>query len=252
MTLGSLVLLPQLLARLYERKDQLVQRTTRLWAIAAAGTVLAAGLTQMVGYPIKLPSIIGVIAVFAVLIFVPMWHGWGFRISRAAWCCAGVAAAILYVGAAAVAHRAALHRVVDFARSQHLEVQALAALPLPPSLWQWHGLIRTPRGVYELRMDLARRRASDPGPQDAIEYAYYPDAPENPWIEEARRMPQVKIVLWFARFPVTRFRHDGQASVVDFLDLRFRNARPGQPSPFTYRVRFDLAGRVLSQGWVRP
>jgi hypothetical protein len=61
----------------------------------------------------------------------------------------------------------------------------------------------------------------------------------------------VQKVLWFDRFPVTRFHQEGAASVVEILDLRFPAIRPDRPASFTYQVRFDAAGKVLSQGWVR-
>jgi len=35
------------------------------------------------------------------------------------------------------------------------------------------------------------------------------------------------------------------------VDLRFLTARSGQRPAFTYRVRFDGSGRVLSLGWAR-
>src|SRR5437016_14166011 len=101
-------------------------------------------------------------------------------------------------------------------------------MPLPPSLWHWDGLIRTSRGVYELRMNLAQRAAAGASPEAAIEYGYYPDALDNPFIEEPRQLPQVKTVLWFARFPLTRFRPDAEASTVSTVDLALRPARPGQ------------------------
>ena len=250
-TLAALLVLPQLLARLYEQREKLTPRALRLWVIGAIVAAFVAVAAQAVNFPMSVAGVTGVIVVLAAFIFLPMLGGWGFRVSRAAWCRAGLAAAVLYIGGAMVAHHAALGRVKQFAQLEHLEVESLAALPLPPSLWHWDGLIRTERGVYDLRMDLSRSAQNDPGPQGSIEYAFYPDALDNPFIEEAKQLPQVKTVLWFARFPVTRYRRDGNASVVDIVDLRFPTTRPGRPYPFTYRVRLDASGRVLSRGWVR-
>ena len=250
-TFTALLLLPQSLARLYERSEKLRQRGLRLWLVYSVGAVAVAGLSQIAGFPLSLGSVVGVIIVLGALIFVPLWRGFGLRISGVAWCRAGLVAGALYIIAAGVAHHAALNRVSQVAQLEHLEVESFAALPVPPSLWRWDGLIRTPRGVYDVRMDLWQRAPADPGPEGAIEYGYYPDALDNSFIEEARRMPQVKTVLWFARFPVIRYRRDGDASVVEIVDLRFPSTRPGRPSAFTYRVRFDESGRVLSLGWVR-
>jgi hypothetical protein len=85
-----------------------------------------------------------------------------------------------------------------------------------------------------------------------LNYSFYPDAPPNPYIEAAKRLPEVRTVLWFARFPVTRFHKEGTEAVVEISDLRFPQIKPGRPSSFTYRVRFAQDGRVLSQGWIKP
>jgi hypothetical protein len=137
-------------------------------------------------------------------------------------------------------------------------MQSRGALPFPPSLWNWDGLIRTPRGVYELRMDLggqpASVQAASGGGEDAapLAYRYYPDSPKNSYIDAAKQLREVQTVLWFARFPVTRFRTEGGNAVVEISDLRFPQTRPDRPASFTYQVRFAGDGRVLSQGWVRP
>ena len=86
----------------------------------------------------------------------------------------------------------------------------------------------------------------------SLTYRFYPDAAPNPYIEAAKRLPEVQTVLWFARFPVTRFHKEGDFAVVEISDLRFPQMRPDRPSSFTYRVRFAPDGTVLSQGWVKP
>jgi hypothetical protein len=90
-----------------------------------------------------------------------------------------------------------------------------------------------------------------PDAASSLTYSFYPDAPLNPYIEAARRLPEVRTVLWFARFPVTRFHKEGTEAVVEISDLRFPQLRPGHPSSFTYRVRFAQDGTVISQGWVK-
>jgi len=85
--------------------------------------------------------------------------------------------------------------------------------------------------------------------QSAFTYKYFPDSPATNLIQKARQLPEVQKVLWFDRFPVTRFHNEGSESVVEILDLRFPQVRPDRPAPFVYRVRFDLTGNVISQGW---
>jgi len=60
---------------------------------------------------------------------------------------------------------------------------------------------------------------------------------------------EVQKILWFARFPVTRFHKEGDAAIVEISDIRFQQARRDRPAGFTYRVRFDLNGIVVSKGW---
>jgi len=127
-------------------------------------------------------------------------------------------------------------------------VESIGALPLPPSLWHWDGLVRTERGVYELRMDLSNKAASDTELL-AREHRYYPDASPNSYIEAAMRLPEVQKFLWFARFPVTGFHKEGNQAIVEIRDVRFAQIRRDRPSLFTYRVRFDASGNLLSQGW---
>jgi hypothetical protein len=43
---------------------------------------------------------------------------------------------------------------------------------------------------------------------------------------------------------------NGEA-IVEISDLRFPRMRPDRPGGFTYRVRFDANGKVISKGWRR-
>jgi len=176
----------------------------------------------------------------------------------ATWNLAGLLLALAYIGAAAYAHRVALARVDHFSSSLRLEVQSRGALPFPPSLWHWDGLVLTPRGVYELRMNLGgestevQATGAIAATDASLTYRFYPDAAPNPYIEAAKRLPEVQTVLWFARFPVIRFHKEGPDAIVEISDLRFPQMRPERPSSFTYRVRFASDQTVLSQGWVKP
>jgi len=108
-----------------------------------------------------------------------------------------------------------------------------------------------------MRMDLSeglfQKKVQNVGfsGSNEIEHTYYPDALPNPWIDQARQLPEVQKVLWFARFPLTRFHKEGDEAVVEFSDLRFPHIRPDRAASFTYRVRFSGAGNVIAQGWVR-
>jgi len=256
-TFTGILLIPQLLAWTYENPAHLERRAILMWLVFTPAPYLAAKIAQIAGAPISNQAIIVATVLFAGLFLLPAVSGWGLRLSYVNWNRVGLTLAVAYLGAASFAHHVALERIRNFATSEALQVETIGALPLPPSLWHWDGLVRAPRGVYEMRMDLSEglfrsgmqsASISDP---NVLEHSYYPDAFPNQFIEEARRLPEVQKVLWFARFPVTRFHKDGDEAVVEFSDLRFAQIRRDRPASFTYRVRFSRGGEVLSQGWVR-
>src|SRR6266851_3993855 len=151
------------------------------------------------------------------IFLLPVLRGWGLKIGHANWNRAGFVVALFYVACTVYAHHAAYARIQKFAELGHLQVESIGALPLPPSLWHWDGLVRTDRGVYELRMDLSDKAASDTELLTR-EHHYYPDAHANSYIDAARRLPEVQKVLWFARFPVTYFHKESDVAVVEISD----------------------------------
>lgn len=252
-TFTAILLIPQLLAWTYEDPGHARRRAILLWAAFTPAPFLISQLALVVGAPISNTAVLVATLLFTVLFLFPAVRGWGLRVPYQAWNRVGLALALAYLLAATVAHHVALERVEKFAAQEKLQVQAIGALPLPPSFWHWDGLVRAPRGVYEVRLDLSdalrKRGASRDG--DVIEHTYYPDALPNEYIAVARQLPEVQKVLWFARFPVTRFHKEGGDAIVEFSDLRFPQIRHDRPASFTYRVRFSADGKGVTQGWVR-
>jgi membrane-bound metal-dependent hydrolase YbcI (DUF457 family) len=255
-TFTAIVLIPQLVAWIYEEPKQIKWRALLLWLVFLPAPFLVAKIGKNVGAPISDATILGAIVLLTALFLLPVVRGGGLRVGYMNWNRAGLVVAVGYVVAAGYAHHVAFERVEAFAAEQNLQVEAIGALPLPPSLWHWDGLVRAPRGVYEVRMDLSegffraiKSGAGDSGPK-VIEHTYYPDALPNQWIDEARQLPEVQKVLWFARFPVTRFHKEGDEAVVEFSDLRFPHMQPGRAASFTYRVRFSSNGSVITKGWM--
>lgn len=252
-TFTAILLVPQILAWVYAKQEGLRRRALGSWLVFCGAAQVAAVVAQAVRTPFSPQAIVGAMVVFTALFLLPAIGGWGLRVRLSSWNQAGFAAALVYIVFAGYLHYAALGRVEKFASQLHLDVQSRGALPFPPSLWHWDGLLLTPHGVYETRMDLSDW--SEPGTSSesaALNYRFYPDAPRNSYINAAMQLREVQVVLWFSRFPVTRFRKEGDAAVVEISDLRFPQIRPDRPSSFTYRVRFGPDGNVLSQGWVRP
>ena len=232
----------------YAQPEKVWPRALRVTLVFLPGPFFVALIGEKAGAPISGRTVLATMALIAAMVLLPALREWGLKIRYSTWNRAGFAAALTYVALTFFAHRVALARIHKFAEVDHLQVESIGALPLPPSLWHWDGLVRSARGVYELRMDLSDRSASETDLL-AQEHRYYPDAPPNSYIDAAKRLPEVQKVLWFARFPVTRFHKEGQEAVVEVSDLRFARMASSRPAAFTYRVRFDTTGSVVSQGW---
>jgi membrane-bound metal-dependent hydrolase YbcI (DUF457 family) len=251
----GILLVPQLVAWVQRDRKMARMRAIPTWLAFVLLTFAVAALGRLIGAPISLTAVSVVILILALLILLPAMRGWGSRVSDRTWNRAGFVGACCYLGLAALAHAKALDRVQKFLAFQGIRAESFAALPLPPSLLNWDGLIKTERGVYELRIDLSHPSGIPDGTQSAatsqlpFTYKYYPNAPTNELIERARHLPEVEEVLWFDRFPVTRFHKEGTESVVEFVELRFPQIRPDRPASFTYQVRFGAGGNVISRGW---
>ena len=250
-TFSAILLVPQLLAWAYANPERARRRSTILWVVFTLMPFLVSQLGASVGAPVSSSAVLLLTIFSAVLFLFPLIRNWGLRVPYAAWSQVGLALATAYILAASYAHHSALNHIKRFAAQQKLEVQAIGALPLPPSFWHWDGLVRAPRGVYEVRMDLADDLTKNAPNAEVLQRTYYPDAFPNTFIDAAQRIREVQEVMWFARFPVTRFHMEGDEAVVEISDMRFASLRRERPGSFTYRVRFSPEGEVLSKGWVR-
>jgi membrane-bound metal-dependent hydrolase YbcI (DUF457 family) len=274
-TLSAILLIPQILAWVYEKREGLRPRGLSCWVISIGVAIIVAAFSRIVGAPISTRYVFVTIVILAAVFLTPSLRNFGLGLKRSTWNLAGLVLAVAYIGTAYFVHNAAFVHLQKFVSAQHIEAQSSAVFPLPPSIAHWDGLVLTERGVYETRINygdlsgdadanrtiVAMTDLSSAGkpqtpptdqaraPQSApIEYSYYPNAPSNPFIEAAKHLPQVETFFWFARFPITRFHKEGSDSVVEFFDARFPHRDRGA-SPFTYQVRFDVNGAVLSQGW---
>jgi membrane-bound metal-dependent hydrolase YbcI (DUF457 family) len=247
-TLTAILLVPQFIAWGYSQPEKMKRRALGMWLVLLPASFLISKIGGNVGAPISDAVTLSAIVILTACFLLPARRGWGLKVSCENWNRAGFAGVLVYVALTLYAHHAALARIQKFAELYPLQVESIGALPLPPSLWHWDGLVLTDRGVYEMRMDLSDKRASD---TELLmrEHHYYPDAPPNSYIEIAKRLPEVQKVLWFSRFPVTRFHKEGDVAVVEIADIRFASFRRDRPAGFTYRVRFGADGTVLSKGW---
>lgn len=244
-TFTSIILAPQVIAWIYRDtqrgREKSLARAWGMWALFTVGVAIAWLLAFEVGTPFHWWFVGLASALFAAAFFLPRRRGWGFRVKSPVWCQAGTYATIAYVLACGVAHHVAMQRVETFAATNHVTVDRIGALPIPPSLLDWGDAIRTTDGVYLSQFDL---RQSEPAP-----FRFLPDSPTDAFTRRALDEPDVQLYLTFARFPSIQTSVENGEHLVEFSEDRFVNGRRGARSPFTYLVVFDAAGDLLEQGF---
>ncbi len=232
LTVTTILLLPQLAARAY--------RFPECGFVLRISACIALSLFAFVEYSFSF-WVLGVAAgIFGLVLFGPVYRGWGFRIRRETWCRAGFALFALYMGLQGSAHQMALAKVRRFAASQRLQVETIGALPSVPSLVAWTGLIRTHDGVYYSRFSLPT--STDP------RFDFIGDSPANGFIEAAKQAPAAKQFFWFTRFPIISYRQEGNLHRVEFNDFRFPS-RANRRRHFQVSVTLDESGRIVDQQW---
>lgn len=254
-TFSGIALAPQFVAWCYREPAQFTRRAASVWIVLSAGVLTVYKVAENLGYAFPFWVVVIASAVLAALLVAPRIGGAGFGWTRAGWCRVGMAALATYMVLAVVAHRQALTDTENFAAARHLQVESLAALPLPPSLTHWAGLITTPQGVWRTTFHLPGGR-----PEVAEHYAAV-DA--NHYITEAKSLRDVQVYLWFARFPIWQVEHRKGETVAEVTDVRFfrkdfqekKPASGGQGATtqsslpgFAFQVVFDAAGNIISHG----
>ena len=238
---SAIVLLPQIIAWIYSDNAKSRQRAVKMWILFSLASFGGWALARSVGYPFHGWIVAIAIAVIGALFFLPARGDWGFRVGRSSWCRAGTCAMFLYLAACWTAHHLVMQQVKSFVAENHIAVDRMAALPLPPSWLSWGGVIRSTDGVYQSRFDLRHL-----GTQL---FTFTPDSPRDKFIDAALQLPEVKTYWGFARFPVIRSAALEGLHIVEFGENRFVNPKRRRPQPFTYIVVFDSGGKVVEEGW---
>lgn len=237
----AIILVPQVAAWVFRDREKAVGRAVAMWLLFDVCGVAIWAIAAFFGFPFRFVILWIVSAVLALVFLLPLAGGRGFAISRARWCQLGFAAALVYIAATGWAHHAAMQRVQAFAAGRHLEDARLGAIPMPPSLLDWSGKIRTGDGVYQARFDLR-----DPAPPS---FQFLADSPHDAYVAEAMKLPDVGVYLWFARFPVIHSYAIGDTHAVEFGDSRFTDVAQHVRSPFPFRVMFDSSGNPIAEEW---
>lgn len=231
---------PLLLAWIYSDRERWHRRAMLVWIAAALFSTLVAWSVRTTGVPSLFPDALILTALLGALMLATRWRGWGYGVSRVAWCRGGLVATTLYLVLCFAVHQRALEAVRHFASSRQLHVESLAALPMPPSLLYWSGLVRTPEGIYQAYFSVLKSKEAS--------YRFVSAGPSNRYVEAARQLPAVRVYLEFARFPFVVGREERGEYIVEFKDMRFSPGRETSPW-FVYRVTLDAAGRAQTERW---
>ena len=257
---SGIALLPQFVAWCHREPAKFNSRAGIVWLLFTgyAGATYAVAKSSGYGFPVWVAGATS--ALIAAILFLPAVRKVDLRQTRTNWCRAGLAALCVYVALAAAAHRKALAYTEDFAHSHQLRVEKLAALPLPPTLTHWTGVINTPEGVWRTTFHV---------PGGALERSQlYADAASDPYVAEAEQLRDVQVYLWFARFPIWQVSRSEGRTVADVTDVRFFRGENSEASSnlrqsgrlpgmrntagFTFEIVFDSLGHVISHGFKRP
>ncbi len=237
----AITLLPQVVAWIYAGRAKAPVRAISMWMLFTVAAFVVWKIAEAVGFPFHLWIAFFCSVIIAALFFLPAIRDAGFRVTAAHWCQTGAVVMLAYLFACSVAHHRALLRVKNFATANHVAIDRIAALPLPPSLLDWGGVIRSGDGVYQSRFDL--RDSTAPL------FSFTADSPPNIYVARAMQRPEVQLYWNFARFPVIRTYTQNGLHYVDFNENRFMTRKHPGPAPFSYRIVFNDAGDPIEEGW---
>ena len=236
----AILLLPLVLAWVYRDRNLAWKRGGASWVALTAFTALMIAWAAPffgLGFQWKLFALVS--AGLAALFLLPALGGWGFRIPSATFARIGVAALVAYYALCASSHYAAIKRVEALAPTASGTPIAVAAIPQPLSPLRWSGLARTREGIYQNWFGLLE--------PETPPFEFFPSE-NNDWVMRAVKLPEVQTYLWFARFPVARYREEPGRHIVELSDRRFNSWRRRRPA-FAFRVMFDNRGEVLEAGF---
>jgi membrane-bound metal-dependent hydrolase YbcI (DUF457 family) len=250
LSVTSLVLLPQFAAWAFQRPGRAARRALPLWLLCSGTAFGVSALVQRMEIPFPYEAAAGVAAMYAIFLVLPLRRGMGTRVGRPKWCRVGVALVGTYFAFAATMHHSALQQMSEFASENHVPVQEIAALPMPPSAGEWAGLLATPGSIYRLQFnELA---------QEPVKFQIFPQAAPNRFIDAAKGLRDVQTFLWFSRFPLFQYSERNGQSIVQIIDLRYYGAgaqRDGSASAptsnFAFQVAFAPDGKIISHGFLR-
>jgi membrane-bound metal-dependent hydrolase YbcI (DUF457 family) len=234
----AIIVTALLLIRMVRQQRQACYRTVSLVCLLV-GVGLWFSAPALVQGPLMLlafRSFGGHLAVFAALVTLLTYVGryWqaehGVVLGRC-----GIAALAAYMAFCIANHAMAKQRFAAMLGPQMVDVQRLAALPLPGGALRWRVIAETASAYLVSHMTLL--------PPTVMSPQMIPKIPKNDVIQATRDYRLVRIFQNFARFPVVEYRDLGNEQVVHYFDLRF-TVDGRNRSWFDLEIHFDGTGQV--------
>ena len=167
-----------------------------LWALFSAAAFAIGPLVRSMDIPFSTAASFFVAGALACFFLLPLRRGTGSHAGRIKWCRIGIALTAAYLIFAAGMHHSALQHVTEFAAEARLNVQSIAALPLPPSAARWAGLIDTPDGIYRVEFS---QFGGEP-----VHLQFFSQPPTNQYIAAARELKDCKRFCGSRAFPLAQ------------------------------------------------
>ncbi len=186
---------------------------------------------------------------FSGLLFFPLIASYVFPHYSRSICYAGLVSLGIYIIFRFINHAKANHKNRQYIKANKLKSDNFASLPhLSP--FRWKNIIETEKHIYKGGVNVLKPQHSDNCYKSWPKYSHQNPDEKSDWIQKALELPDVKVYLWFARFPVMKYQGmiDDMHRVA-FYDYRFEGFKG--KLPFVYVVDFYSNGQVCNQQFSR-
>lgn len=147
----------------------------------------------------------------------------------------GVAVLVGYLVITGIGHSIAVKRFEASLKEAGIRYDTVAALPGFLGPFRWSGLAKGEGTVYRSQFNILF--------SSEVKMEKFVSSAPNRYIEAARDLDEVKLYLWFARFPVEIYFSNGQEHTVEYSDVRFRLSN--RRNPFFLKVVMNEEARVV-------
>lgn len=168
--------------------------------------------------------------------FLLIWKG---KLRAPRWAFAALGYLMLYLLFCAFMHGRAEGSMLAYVRARGFDVERHTVFPAPLTPFRWLGVVEGADGY--MRVPLGPGGVNEGGVSTVAR------GPENGLVSSARESDVGRLFHWFARYPVSSFRSEGDFAIVEFHDVRYMlSILDGREPPFVLRMVFDGVGRPVS------